>query len=223
MRSHIPIIADKELFHLWYEFYRLALTSQDKEVQKALSKSRGFYAEWGTDVSIHFDDWWRTHRLLFHDQSRIRLHSIGEPRSESCFYVEVPRGKSLTELIADFRELLNKELPRSGKGRKLPPPHRFAPTEIQGVKRDSLRVMLDLQKNIFSIGDLKGRALTERVIKFFSSERYKRKQNEIPQSFRLLIGNLDHLDEADRNIRRYRQKAKKLILNVARGEFPGRY
>ena len=83
--------------------------------------------------------------------------------------------------------------------------------------------MLDLQRNIFSLGDLKGRALTERVIKFFSSERYKRKQNEIPQSFRLLIGNLDHLDEADRNIRRYRQKAKKLILNVARGEFPGKY
>jgi hypothetical protein len=35
--------------------------------------------------------------------------------------------------------------------------------------------------------------------------------------------NSDHGSEADRNIRRYRQKAKKLLLNVASGEFPGKY
>jgi hypothetical protein len=33
----------------------------------------------------------------------------------------------------------------------------------------------------------------------------------------------EHADAADRNIRRYRQKIKQLILNVAGGEFPGKY
>ena len=35
--------------------------------------------------------------------------------------------------------------------------------------------------------------------------------------------NNDHTEEAERNIRRYRQKAKKLMLNVASGQFPGKY
>lgn len=223
MRSKLPIIADKELFRLWYEFYRLALTSSDKNIQKALAKSRAFYSDWGTDTSVHFDDWWRTHRVLFHDHSRVKLHLAGEPRSVSSIYVEVPSGKPVGELVEEFRLLLKSDRTIGTVRRKLPPTHRYAPTEIQGVKRDSLRVMLDLQKNVFSDNELKGRALTARVIKFFSSERYKKKQNEIPNSFRLLIGSLDHLDEADRNIRRYRQKASKLLLNVATGVFPGKY
>jgi len=33
----------------------------------------------------------------------------------------------------------------------------------------------------------------------------------------------DHQEEAYRNIRRYRQKARKLLLNVALGVFPGKY
>ena len=119
--------------------------------------------------------------------------------------------------------MLSRELPKSTRGRKLPPQHRYAPTEIQGVKRDSLRMMLDLQRHVFSMPDLKGKALTDRVIKFFGSERFKKKQNEVPTVFRLSLGTQEHTDEAERNIRRYRQKAKKLILNVARGEFPGRY
>jgi hypothetical protein len=111
------------------------------------------------------------------------------------------------------------------KGRKLPPAHRFAPTEIQGVKRDSLRMMFDLQKNIFSKAQLKGVALRERVLKFFSLERYRKKRNIVPMSFAIDPSNRnnDHAAEADRNIRRYRQKAHQLLLNVAQGKFPGKY
>ena len=45
MKSQLPIIADKELFRLWYEFYRLALDSNDKDIQRALKKSADFYAD----------------------------------------------------------------------------------------------------------------------------------------------------------------------------------
>ena len=81
--------------------------------------------------------------------------------------------------IGMYRGLqLLQELPTKVKGRKTPPPHRFAPTEIQGVKRDSLRIMLDMQKHIFSKSDLKSSALTKRVLEFFRSERYKKRTNE---------------------------------------------
>jgi len=43
--------------------------------------------------------------------------------------------------------------------------------------------MLDLQKHVFGQTDLKGVALTNRVLKFLGRERYKRKQNKIPAPF----------------------------------------
>ena len=225
MQSQIPIIADKELFRLWYEFYRLALASSDADVQKALKKSQRFYSEWHGSENLHFDDWWRNHRSLFHDDKVVRLHLIDDLMTKDNIYVTVPRGKSYGDIMEEFKSLIAKELPSKMKGRKLPPAHRFAPTEIQGVKRDSLRMMFDLQKNIFSKAELKGVALRERVLKFFSSERYKKKRNIVPMSFAIDASNRnnDHAAEADRNIRRYRQKAHQLLLNVAQGKFPGKY
>jgi hypothetical protein len=225
MKSQTPIIADKELFRLWYEFYLLALASADADVQKALERSQGFYADWQSSEKLHFDDWWRSHRSLFHDDKFVSLHLAGEAMTEENIYVKVPRGKSYGEIFEEFKSLIEQELPSKMKGRKLPPSHRFAPTEIQGVKRDSLRMMFELQKHIFSQTELKGVALRERVLKFFSSERYKKKRNIVPMSFAIdpANRNSDHGSEADRNIRRYRQKAKKLLLNVASGEFPGKY
>lgn len=224
MKSTVPIIAHKELFRLWYEFYKLALTSDDPEVQKALKKSRAFYAEWGNDPNIHFDDWWRDHRKLFHDDRRVRFLDQNEVMSANEFAVIVPRDMSPKVVVKEFRELLSKELPAFKTGRVLPPKHKYAPTEIQGVKRDSLRMMLDLQKSIFLKKEYKGYLLTKRVIEFFSTERYKRRQNIVPKSFQISRDSLnDKIEEVDRNVRRYRQKANKLILNVARGEFPGKY
>jgi hypothetical protein len=78
----------------------------------------------------------------------------------------------------------------------------------------------------FSKHELKGAALRKRVLDFFLSERYKRKTNIVPMVFAVEQGNADHADQADqaaRNIIRYRQKAQKLMLNVASGQFPGKY
>ena len=225
MKSDTPIIADKELFRLWYEFYRLALISSDADIQKALKKSQKFYVDWNGSANLHFDDWWREHRSLFLDEQIVRLSSTDEVRTNDNIYVTVPKGKSYAEILQEFKTLMDKELSAKMKVRKLPPTHRFAPTEIQGLKRDSLRMMLDLQKNVFSDESLKGASLRQKVLKFFASERYKKKRNLVPMSFAIDRSNRnsDHQEEADRNIRRYRQKARKLLLNVATGLFPGKY
>jgi hypothetical protein len=225
MQSHQPLIADKELIRIWYEFYLLALSSSDSEIQKALKKSQKFYADWKGSANLHFDDWWREHRSLFLDEHIVRLSSTDEVRTSDNIYVTVPKGKSSAEILQEFKTLMDKELSAKMKFRKLPSTHRFAPTEIQGVKRDSLRMMLDLQKSVFSDESLKGASLRQKVLKYFSSERYKKKTNLVPMSFAIDRSNRnsDHQEEADRNIRRYRQKARKLLLNVATGVFPGKY
>jgi hypothetical protein len=225
MRSQTPIIADKELFRLWYEFFRVALASEDTVVQKALKKSEKFYADWHPSENLHFDDWWKTHRSLFHDLNVVRLTKTDDVHIDSNLYVTVPRDKSFTDVLAEFKTLIESQLKSKVKGRKVPPSHRYAPTEIQGVKRESLRMLLDLQKNVFSDSELKGVKLRERVLKFFSSERYKKKTNVVPMSFLVNPSNRsgDHSQETDRNIRRYRQKARQIVLNVASGAFPGKY
>lgn len=219
------LIADKEIFRIWYEFYRIALSSTNVDVTKALKKSSKFYADWGADSTLHFDEWWKTHKHLFIDDSSIQVHQEGRPYAANCIYFEVPVTKSYGDLVDEFRKVLPVAVRGLKKGRKFPPVHRYAPTEIQGLKRDSLRMMLDLKKNVFIDTSLKGESLRNRVQSFFSSERYKKKQNVVPMAFRLDANSkfVTHQDEADRNIRRYRQKTSLLLLNVANGIFPGKY
>ena len=99
MKSQTPIIADKELFRLWYEFYRLALISSDAEIQKELKKSQRFYLEWHGSENLHFDDWWRSHRSLFHDDKVVRLYLMDDLMTEDNIYVSVPRGKSYGDIM----------------------------------------------------------------------------------------------------------------------------
>jgi hypothetical protein len=219
-----PLIAEKELFRLWYEFYKIALTSSDKAVKTALRKSEMFYKPWGKDPSIHFDDWWKTHRALFVDADRVQLAEAGT--KAGGVLVWVPNGKSETLLVEEFQDLLRTAPERfKVKKRKKLVSHPFAPTEVQGVKREALRMMLALQQRVFSQQKLKGHDLLERVLKFFHDERYKRRKNKIPAAFFVekSTPKQDHHDEAMRNVRRYRQKAANLVLNVAGGVFPGRY
>jgi hypothetical protein len=223
MKSETPIIAKKELFRLWYEFYLLALNSEELEIVKALKKSAKFYADWGSDKTLKFDKWWIEHRHLFHDTETVRKVDANFTKRGDCLYFEVPKNKSYGDLVEEFKVALLGANPRAKRGRKIPTKHRYAPTEIQGVKEDSLRMMLDLQKRVFKQDRLKGAGLTMAVQTFFKQDRYIKKLNEIPSVFAEMVGSLDHSESAERNIRRYRQKAKKLILNVANGQFPGKY
>ena len=225
MNKKTPLTADKELLRLWYEFYRLALQSTDKEVIKAVKKSKSFYQEWEVVEGELFDPWWAKHRHLFEQKEFVRVLADGDMRTEGSVVLEIPTTKARTEVLAEIRSLLPTLLPtrptKSVTGGK------YLPTEVQGVKRDSLRIMLDLEKRIFRNDKLKGEKLRERVQKFFNEERYKRKGlNEKRFPSQLIIATYkksDTQENVDRNIRRYRQKVKQLILNVAGGEFPGRY
>ena len=220
MNKKTPLTADKELLRLWYEFYRLALQSTDKEVVKAVKKSKSFYKEWEVNEGELFDPWWAKHRHLFEQKEFVRVLADGDKRTEGSVVLEIPTTKARTEVLAEIRSLLPTLLPtrptKSVTGGK------YLPTEVQGVKRDSLRIMLDLEKQIFRNDKLKGEKLRERVQKFFNEERYKRKKNKMPVPFYIDTYS-DTTDNVDRNVRRYRQKVKQLILNVANGEFPGRY
>jgi hypothetical protein len=211
--------ARKEIYRLWYEFYLLALQSTDPTIKDALKSSAPFYAPWGVKKGEAFDDWWKTHSELFHKREKaVRVHEEGETLSDSNLYLVIPRGLPHRTVLNEVTALLQSQDPTArGARRKLPPQHDYAPTEIQGLKADSLRVLLGLMQNVFCDKSLRGKALRDRVVAYFAGDRYKKKQNKVPGQF---LGENDHVS---RNIRRYRTRGQKLLLNVAFGEFPGTY
>jgi hypothetical protein len=217
--SRLGLIADKELFRIWFEFYKLALVSKEKDVLYALKKSRDFYKDWGCDAEIHFDDWWKSHSHLFADADCVRLMRANEVQDSEHLYVSVPTTRSITVAVDEFRELLTKQFNVRSK-RTHVPKHKYAPTEVQGFKRETARLHFELLKNVFNDESLRGKALYERVQKFLGSERYKKKVNLLPSQFAALTAGDE---DAKRNVRRYKVRCKKILLNVAAGQFPGKY
>jgi hypothetical protein len=215
-------IASPQIYRLWFEFYKIALKSKDKEVISALKKSKNFYASWGIDTEIHFDDWWKENQHLFYETKKIKLIEGNEPiTDDSHLVISFPKDIPLEVLMKEFLERVAPELEKR-KNRTKITEHRYAPTEVQGVKQDSLRLYFELYEKVFSNEKLKGKDQFEAVKSYFL-DRFKKKPNEIPEYFSDYDDNEERIESSMRNVRRYKKKCLQLILNVANGEFPGRY
>jgi hypothetical protein len=75
-------------------------------------------------------------------------------------------------------------------------------------------------KNVFQDESLKSKKLYEKVQSYLETSRFKKQKNEMPNIFEDLTNGSE---DAKRNIRRYRTRGKKILLNVANGRFPGTY
>jgi hypothetical protein len=107
MKDPASLAYRREHYRLWFEYWKLARTSSDKDVRKALEQSRLFYAAWGTDTTIKFETWWKTHAALFEDKHQIRVLQPGEERSDpEALVLEIPLTKSATAIIKQIRPLL---------------------------------------------------------------------------------------------------------------------
>ena len=215
-------IASPQIYRLWFGFYQLALKSKDKEVISALKKSKNFYSSWGTDSVIHFDDWWKEKQHLFYETKKIKLIEGKEPITDaSHLVISFPKDTPLEVLMKEFQERVAPELEKR-KNRIKITEHIYAPTEVQGIKKESARLYYELYKKVFSNEELKGVDQYKEVQEHFLT-RFKKKPNEIPEYFRDFDDDEERIESSMRNVRRYKKKCLQLILNVANGEFPGKY
>ena len=215
-------IASPQIYRIWFGFYQFALKSKDKEVISALKKSKNFYSSWGTDSDIHFDDWWKENQHLFYETKKIKLIEGKEPITvASHLVISIPKDIHLEVLMKQIQELVAPKLEKR-KNRIKITEHRYAPTEVQGVKKESARLYFELYKKVFSNEKLKGAEQYEAVKDYFET-RFKKKPNEIPEYFNDYDDNEERIDSSMRNVRRYKKKCLQLIFNVANGEFPGKY
>jgi len=215
-------LASPQIYRLWFEFYKLALQSKDKTVISALKKSKSFYASWGTDSDIRFDDWWKEKHQLFYETKKIKLIDGKEPITDaSHLVISFPKDTPIEVLMKELKERVAPELEKR-KNRIKITEHRYAPTEVQGVKQDTMRLYFELYKEVFSNDKLKG-VEQYRAVQDYFDRRFKKKPNEIPEYFRDFDDDEERIESSMRNVRRYKKKCLQIILNVANREFPGKY
>lgn len=243
------LAAHSEHYRLWFEYLRVAIerTPFDKVLAKAIKKSTKFYASWEMEKKLKFNAWWKSHGHLFEEKYNVRELAHGEsPLDPEAIVIEVPLRFSATELsrhtaqiikLAAQRRIANTKSKKqssakyaltSGAEPKLVPIREML-TVYRDIQIPNLRLKLVPQQS----RALHGSELLEHINAFYKNRKNKR-WAKVPSPLTInyktdryyrSIGKIDKTANSNalRSLRRYIQKAEKIVLNVARGEFPGKY
>jgi hypothetical protein len=225
MKDPASLAYRREHYRLWFEYLRLARLSSDKTVRKALEQSRAFYAVWGTDTTIKFDAWWMTHAALFEDKHQIRVLRPGEDRSDpEALVLEIPLTRSATAIIKQIRPLLEDAVSshsKSARKGKLQPTASYRLTVGAEPKVIAIREALTIYREVcLKNPGLKGHKLLNAVHDYYLSRKVAKKA-KVPTPL-MYANEVDRL-RAMKNLNRYIHRAKRIMRNVAKGDFPGRY
>jgi hypothetical protein len=215
----------KDAYRLWFEYLKVARSSTKKEVISALNVSAPFYGPWEMNKASKFDPWWKEHRHLFEEQYSVREMEHGElPSDPTALVIEVPLTQSPTILTKKVRLLIQAAYERQQKTQrkgKTKPTAYYHLTEGSEPKFDAVREMLSIYRDVYLKNPRqRGSDLLDAVHRYYLSRKNKR-WAKVPMQFQ--HAGSDDAIRAMRNLRRYIQKAEQVVLNVARGQFPGKY
>ena len=241
MKNALPY--KRELYRLWFEYLKLARSNprlkddkQKRELQTALKGSVDFYAPWGNIDGVKFDSWWKDHRQLFEDTEKVRRLKRGEatPLDPDILVIQVPMTRSPTVLAQEVKtviEMAFAETKRATNKSKKLAQSTFRPTEGAEPKFDAVRESLTVYRDVrlkYTRDDgkmtLRGQAFLDAVRAFYKG-RKNRKWANIPYALLEADNTFEGSgeDRAQRNLLRYCQRAETIMLNVANGQFPGKY
>jgi hypothetical protein len=224
-RSKATLAARKEAYRLWFEYLKVAIQSPDKKVKSALLVSEPYYRPWQMAGAAKFDSWWADHQSLFDEKYIVRELAHGEMAMDpNALLLEVPLTQSPTILTRKVKAIIQAAYERRAKTErkgKTKATAYYHMTEGAEPKLDAVREMLSIYRDVYLKNPkLRGEKLLEAVHKYYLNRKNK-KWAKIPMPF--LPGPYEDKERVLRNIRRYIQKAETVVLNVARGQFPGEY
>jgi len=218
----------REAFRLWFEFLRVAYGSPRQDVQDALKHSAPVYKDWGDVTKSKFDSWWKEKSHLFEEKYVVRRLKAGDlPADPQALIVEIPLTQSPTVLIERVARIVHEasalQSQQSSKSKRKPT-SLFKLTGGAEPKLAAVREMLTVYRDVhLKNPKLRGKALLNAVESLYLERRNKR-WAKLPDALRLgPNANEKDIYGVLRNLRRYIAKAERVMLNVAKGEFPGRY
>lgn len=224
-RSETLLAMKREAFRLWFEYLRMARSSPDTRVKAALVVSEPFYRPWEMDKAESYNEWWRSHSHLFEEKFTVRELPKGEaPRDPEALVIEVPLTQSPTILTRQVKAIIQTAYDAREKERrktKRKPSAYYKLTDGSEPKLVAVREMLSVYRDVYMKNPkLKGEALLDATHRYYLGRKNKR-WAKVPSA--LLPDTDGDKARAMRNLRRYIQKAEQVVLNVARGQFPGEY
>ena len=180
-------------------------------------------APWGDISAAKFDHWWKQKGNLFEDKYTVRLLEAAErtdPSPESLI-IEIPLTRSPTELIKDVKALIQEAFATQKRPRK----SKKAPTSVYRLtegaepKLLAVREMLTVYRDVYLRNkELRGADTPHKVHAYYLA---RKRRATVPTP--LLYDKYGDNSVAMRNMRRYITKAERVMLNVASGQFPGKY
>ena len=236
----------KDRVRCWFECLRLAHRSTNHEVIRNLQKDH--YADWGDYRNMAFTPWWKAHKHLFQEAPRSRRLKVGDEVLEDEFVISIPFVFTPTNVGKMVREMYGREF-ESRVSIKSKQKKRFEGRyELSGELRivrmryyliylsDVYFPFVETPKSIlthklikraeevFSKHLTKIKAATERK-KETAARRKKTKRAALPKVDMKIPFISNDEDQASRSkmVRNYNRKCQNLLLNVSRGEFPGRF
>ena len=225
----VPLTYARETYRLWFEYLKVALASRHPEVIQGLKASEAYYLPWEVTPETKFDPWWKTHRHLFAENQTVRALEAGEIANPGIglLVLEIPLTQSATVLTKQVKSLIqnaildrDKQSSRVLKAKKAPTAL-YRPSEGAEPKLDAVREMLTVYRDVYLANPkLRGEALLDATHAFYLGRKNKR-WARVPMA--LQHAGMDDKVRAMRNLRRYLQKAEKVLVNVAKGQFPGEY
>jgi hypothetical protein len=223
MTTHLT--AKREALRLWFEYLRIARSSTNRKVRGALTVHSPFYARWEMDKGEKFDTWWKSHSHLFEEKLIVRKLEAGQtPLDPEALIIEVPLTQSPSVLTKNVRAIIQAAFDdrqkESRKARRKPTAS-FQLTDGSEPKLDAVREMLSVYRDVYLKNpNLRGEKLLDAAHKYYTVRKNKR-WAKVPMA--LMYDTDGGKIRAMRNLRRYIQKAEKVVLNVASGQFPGIY
>jgi len=219
------LAARKEAFRLWYEYLKIAQVSSNRKIKDALTIHGPFYARWDMDNADRFDTWWKNHAHLFEEKLSIqKLENGAQPTDPNSLVLEIPLTEAPSVLIKKVKSFIQTafdEMERKSRKAKKSPTASFRLTEGSEPKLDAVREMLSVYRDVYlKNSQLRGEKLLEAAHKYYLGRKNKR-WAKVPMA--LMYDTDGDKIRAMRNLRRYIQKAELVVLNVARGQFPGAY
>ena len=224
-KAQSNLAARREAFRLWFEYLKIARLSTDTKVKSALVVYEPYYRPWEMDKADKFDPWWKVHGHLFEEKFAVRELKAGEaPLDPEALLVEIPLTQSPTILTKKVKAIIQAAFEAhertERKGKKKPTAY-YRLTEGSEPKLDAVREMLSVYRDVHLKNPrLKGEKLLDATHQYYLGRKNK-KWAKVPMA--LMYDTDGDKIRAMRNLRRYIQKAEQVVLNVARGQFPGEY
>lgn len=236
-KSVKKLATSMEAYRLWFEYLKVAkslvgvkTTQFDASVKKKVDQLPGafkicstFYDPWEISSDTKFDPWWEKHRHLFEEKHIVRILKDGEEKSDpNSILIEVPLNRSITELSKEVTFLIKSVY---GAKRTIQGKNKTQSNALYTLSKGSepkleiLRDMLNIFRDVYLKNPkLRGEQLVSAVHAYYNKRtRYK----EIPKS--LVDRHVGITEETKRNTRRYINNAAQILVNVAAGQFPGKY